>query len=275
MEKLKKKLWNEILDEVDKSTDEKLKDKLKCFKNREEMIDHIKFYSQLSFDNMKRSSGFDYWIRKRIYHISGERLLGTKTKAMPDWIYLKVIDYVGKVWGNKIKLALEFEGIEGPRGEDVVRVKLEDFNFELHSVSIKNRKSGGRVYQVPLNPEIEAEILEHIHKNYDQIKKHKNYVFFSNNPVQIRNHLSERYLKNVVHKALEDLNLNQIYAYDKLGRPRYLYSLHSFRGHAASRIFKKSNGDYKRAQEILDHMDLSTTLLYLEKDNMQDLKDVI
>lgn len=275
MEKLKKKLWSELLEEIKNSNDEKLKDKLKCFNSQDEMIEHLKFYSQLSFDNMKRASGFDYWIRKNIYHISGERLLGTKTKAMPDWIYLKVIDYIGKYWGTKIKLALEFEGIEGLRGEDVVRVKLEDFNFDLHLVNIKNRKSGGRVYQVPLNPEIEHEILDHIHKNYNEIKKHKNYVFFSNNPVQIRNHISERYLKNVVHKALEDLNLNIIYAYDSLGRPRYLYSLHSFRGHAASRIFKNSHGDFKKAQEILDHQDLSTTLLYLEKDNMQDLKDVI
>lgn len=194
---------------------------------------------------------------------------------MPDWIYLKVIDYIGKYWGNKIKLALEFEGIEGPRGEDVVRVKVTDFHFDKHAVSVKNRKSGGRVYEIPLNPEIEAEILEHIENNIDKIKKHKGYVFFSENPVQIRNHLSERYLKNVVHKALADLNLNVIYGYDVLGRPRYLYSLHSFRGHAASRIFKKSHGDYRRAQEILDHQDLATTLLYLEKDNMEDLKDLI
>lgn len=275
MEKLKDHLWEKLLEDIDKSSDAKLKDKVKCFKNRQELIDHLRFYSELSFDNMKRASSFDYWIRKRIYHIDSQRILGTKTKAMPDWIYLKVIEYVGKVWGDKIKLALEFEGIEGPRGEDVVRVKVTDFNFEKHSVRIKNRKSRGRVYEIPLNPEIEAEILEHIERNQEAIKNKNGYVFFSDNPVQIREHLSERYLKNVVHKALEDLNLNVIYGYDILGRPRYLYSLHSFRGHAASRIFKKSHGDYRRAQEILDHQDLQTTLLYLEKDNMQDLKDLI
>lgn len=247
---------------------------MKAFKNRDELIKYVQFYSQESFDNMKRISSLSYWIRKKVYHIDNTRLLGTKTKAMPDRVYLKLIDYVRRYWGQKVALALEFEGIEGPRGEDVVRVKLQDFNFEKHSVVITNRKAK-RVYEVPLNKEIEEEILEYVSNNEDKIKKKGNYIFFSNNPVQIRKHLSERYLKNVVHKALDDLGLNVIYGYDSLGRARYLYSLHSLRGHAASRILAKSHGDYRKAQEVLDHQDLETTMLYIEKNNFEDLEKVI
>lgn len=264
MEKAKEFLWKGIM-----------QDMIKAFDSKEDLQTFVKFYSGKSFDNMKRIASLGYWIRKHVYHMKDERLLGTKTKALPDEIYLKVIPYVRKVWGEKIALALEFEGIEGPRGEDVVRLKLEDFKFSQNIVTIKNRKAGGRTYQIPLNPEIQKEIESFIERNLKQIQDHEGYIFYSGNPVQKRKHISENYLKNVVHKALEDLDLNQIYGYDYLGRARYLYSLHSFRGHAASRVFLKSHGDYKTAQELLDHQDLQTTMLYLEKNNLKDLKKLI
>lgn len=40
-------------------------------------------------------------------------------------------------------------------------------------------------------------------------------------------------------------------------------------------MFKKSKGDYKVAQELLDHQDLQTTMLYLEKNNVEDLKELV
>jgi len=120
MEKLKQYLWERIVNELENSEDDKLKDKIKVFKTREDLINYVKFYSGLSFDDMKRLAGVGYYIRKKKYHAKGCRLLGNKTKAMPDEIYCKLIDEVEKEWGEKIKLALEFEGIEGPRGEDVV-----------------------------------------------------------------------------------------------------------------------------------------------------------
>lgn len=274
MEQAKEFMWKKILNDIENSKDKNLKDAIRAFENEEDMRIFIKFYVGQSFDNMKRLNSFGAWIRREVYHDKHKRLLGTQTKAMPDDIYIKTINYVRKKCGNKIALALEFEGIQGARGEDTVRIQVNDFDFNKHTVTILNRKVN-RTYSIPLNKEFEVEIQEFIIQNCDKITKKGNYVFFSENKFQVRQHISEKFLSNVVRQALKELRLNKIYAHDYLGRPLYLYSLHSFRGHACSRVVKNSNGDYRKGQELLDHESTQTTMLYVEKDNLQDLKGVI
>src|SRR6056297_3588649 len=105
MDKVKDLLWKSILKDIENSSDEKLKNNIKAFKSKKDLIEFVKFYSNYKFDDMKRIASLAYWIRKQKYHINDERLLGTKTKAMPDDIYLKCIEYVKKIWGYKITLA--------------------------------------------------------------------------------------------------------------------------------------------------------------------------
>ena len=276
MEKLKKYLWERIIENIEKSKDEKLKDKIKCFKSREDLIKYVQFYSEFGFDDMKRIAGLGYYIRKTKYHKCHGRLLGNKTKAMPDNVYLKLIDYVKNNIGEKQKLALEFEGIEGARGEDTVRLKLNDFNFKDHIVHILNRKRA-RWYEVPLNHDLEVRLKKFISKNIDEIKSHKNYIFFSKNNGREKEHITQKYLKTLVYNVLKKLNLNKVYSKSSDGRNLYLYSLHSLRGHAGTRVDNKTGHDLKKVGELLDHEPGSAdvTMLYLERNSEKDLRGVI
>lgn len=91
MEELKKYLWERIIDDIQKSKDEKVKNMMKAFKSKEDLIKFVKFYSEFGFDDMKRVSSLAYFVRKEKYHYAHGRLLGDKTKAMPDKIYKKLI----------------------------------------------------------------------------------------------------------------------------------------------------------------------------------------
>lgn len=276
MEKLKQYLWQRIVDDLEKSSDEKVKDNLKAFKSRDDLIKYVQFYSNLGFDDMKRISSIGYYIRKNKYHHEPGRLLGDRTKAMPDEIYQKLIKYVGENVGLKQKLALEFEGVEGARGEDTIRIKVDDIDFDNHVVKILNRKRG-RWYEIPLNPDLEKELQSFILKNLRLIQLHNGFVFFSENFKQQRDHLSQKYMKNLVYEVLKKLGLNKVYARSNDGRNLYLYSLHSLRGHAATRVDEKSNHDLKRVQELLDHEpgSANTTMLYIERSPEKDLKGII
>lgn len=276
MEKLKQYLWQRIIDDIEKSDDEKVQNMIKAFKSREDLIKYIKFYSQFGFDDMKRIASIGYYIRTEKYHHEHGRLLGDHTKAMPDEIYQKLIKYVGENIGLKQKLALEFEGIEGARGEDTVRIKVEDIDFDNHLVKILNRKRG-RWYEIPLNRDLERELQSFILKNLKQIHLHNGFVFFSENFKQKRDHLSQKYLKTLVYRALQKLGLNKVYAQSVDGRDLYLYSLHSLRGHAGTRVHEKTNHDLTKVQELLDHEpgSANTTMLYIERNAEKDLRDVV
>lgn len=276
MKKVKEYLWKRIINNIENSEDERLKNNIKAFETKEDLIKYVKFYSAFGFDDMKRISGLSYWIRKEKFHHSVGRLLGDETKAMPDDIYKKLIKYVGANIGEKQKLALEFEGIEGARGEDTVRLKLGDLDFKNHMVKILNRKKS-RWYEIPLNKNLALELKKFILKNKSEIKSHNNFIFFSKNPLQEREHISQKYLKTLVYDVLKKLNLNKVYAISYDGRKLYLYSLHSIRGHAATRIHERTKHDLKKVQEFLNHEPSSadTTMLYIERNNKKDLKDIV
>lgn len=276
MEKIKKHLWESILEDIENTKDERLKDKFQVFKNHDELKKYLQFFLNYSFDDMKRIRSINYYLQKKKYHFRQERLLGNHTKAMPESIYQELLKDIEKEKGEKIKLALEFEGIEGSRGEDTVQVRLQDLDFKNHIVHIFNRKRD-RWYEVPLNPHLEKELKEFVFNNMNQITQHNNYVFFSSNPVQKRDYLSQKYLKRVVFETLKKLGLNTVYNRSFDGRNLNLYSLHSLRGHAGTRVYEKTDHDLKKVQELLDHEPNSadTTLLYIERNNEKDLKGVV
>ena len=273
MEKAKEQVMKSILKDLEQN--EKLLEKKDfIFKNSEDFERYCNFFYNLSEHKQRYMNSINNFLHDQKYHHRKGRILGTQSKAMPDIIYQQLIPYVAEHYGEKEKLALMFEGLQAPRGEDVVRVKDSDIDFEEHKVKIHNRKRD-RWYQIPLNRELESKLKEFITNHKDDIIKHEHFILYSENPCQKRQHLSEKYLKNVVHNSLEALGLNKVYGVASNGRKLYLYSLHSLRGHAVTRVFSK-NPDLRIAQKLLDHQPNSanTTMLYLENDT-KDLEDVI
>ena len=186
------------------------------------------------------------------------RLLGTDSKAMPHDVYEKLINSLSN---EKLRLVLKYEGIEGPRGEDAVKLKLNDLNFKEHKVTIYNTKAK-RFYSIPLNVKFEEELTGFINRHKKEINEHNGFIFFSSNPVQKREYLSEKYLRNLVVGKLKELGLEEEYAISSNGRHLNKYGLHSLRGHAATELFKKTH-NIKLAQILLDHKDSEVTMLYI------------
>lgn len=277
MDKLKQYLYQKLICEIENSEDEKLKDKIKCFKSKEEMIEYTKFFCELSFDDMKRRNSFNRWIFEHKYHVKSKRKLGSKNRVLPDKYFTTVLEQIEEDRGVKVELAIETEGIEGARGEDIVRLKLNDLDFSNHIIKFINRKKGGNTYEVPLNKDLEKKLKTFIDNNIDSIHQHKNYVFFSSNPVQKRNHLSEKFLSRVVRETMKKIGLWKVYSKSSNGRDLSLYPLHSFRGHAGNRVYENSNHDLKAVNEFLDHDPRSyeNTMLYIERDSRKDLEGIV
>lgn len=252
---------------------------INCFSSFDEetLNSIIKNYLHLGFDDMKRVATIQYWLRGEKYHREKKRLLGAQTRVISDEVYQKEIPYVRHVYGEKIALALETEGIEGARGEDIVILKDYDINTDTHMIHFHNQKLN-REYDVPLNKNLEIKLVKFIEDNKEMIESHNHYIFFSENPVKSQNkvHISQRYLKNVVAKVLEDLNLNVVYAISSDGRKLHIGTLHGHRSHAATEIYNKSGGDITKAGELLNHNPGSTvTSVYIEKNIEKDLRSII
>lgn len=265
-----------LFDELEKTTNDHVKDSFKSFPSKEEMKKAFDEYYNLSFDNMKRRATFYRWILEHKYHVRSPRKLGNFNRVVNDKDFMEILPYVRERFGEKQYLALEFEGIEGPRGEDTVRIKTSDLDFIKHSVRIFNRKAK-RWYEIPLNPELELELKHFILSHGKEIQEHHDYVFFSSNPAQKRDHLSEVYLRRVFREASDFLGLSKVYETSIDGRKLHLDTLHGLRGHAATRIYEKSGHDLTKVQELLDHRpnSLDVTMLYLEKKPDDDLKELI
>ena len=273
MEQAKEYIKEKLLKDIQK--DEKILKKVQfIFKNEKDFEEYVNFYWRLSEHKQRYMNSINNFIHDLKYKTHRGRILGTESKAMPHNIYTSLIRFVEKRYGVKQKLALEFEGIQGARGEDVVNLKVNDFDFNEHTVRIHNQKRD-RWYELPLNNLLEAEIKDFIKKYHNDIEEHKKFLFFSSNPVQKRNNLSQRYLKNIVHESLEELGLNKSYGISSNNRELWLYSLHSLRGHAATKVMNKT-GDLRIVQQVLDHQPNSanTTMLYLEREK-DKLKDVL
>lgn len=68
MEKLKEYLWKRIVEDIENSEDEKVKNMIRAFKSKEDLIKFVKFYTEFGFDDMKRVASLEYFIRKEKYH---------------------------------------------------------------------------------------------------------------------------------------------------------------------------------------------------------------
>lgn len=273
MENLKKYLRQRIMQDI--LADETMSEKAHfIFKNDGDLEKYIDFFWGLSDHKQRFLNALNNFVHDKKYHRRKGRALGSQSKAMPDAIYQQLIGFVGENIGEKQKLALEFEGIEGARGEDVVEIKEEDLNFKDHIVRIHNQKKD-RWYQLPINHELEDELQQFISKHHKDIINHHGFVFYSDNPVQKNDHITQKYLKTLVHNVLETLELNKCYGVAEGGRKLWLYSLHSLRGHAATQVMNKTK-DLRIVQEVLDHQPNSAnvTMLYLERDE-KELNDVL
>lgn len=266
---------------------EKLINHLKDSLKEEEILKELKKIYGTDFKNM---FNFFYNLPKNklesISHISNifrennferrkQRLLGTKSKAMPDFIFKKVLEHFSSLHEKRykvLKMIYEVQGVEGMRIGDLLELKTNNIDFISHEITLINHKSRGRIYTIPMAKQVEEDLKEYINEFEDDIKKHDNYLFFSNAVVTKHKNLSQQYVNRELVAYLEEEGLEKVYAIDRKGRKRRLFTTHSERGHAATTLFKKTNGNIRAVQKLLDHSpkSISTTGVYI-----QDEEDLV
>lgn len=228
------------------------------------------YFWQLSRPQIESFSKVIWGIRYKKYPHTRGRKLGEKTKALPDGIYKKVIDHF-KNKDEELALAYEIEGIEGSRVGDTLRLKLNNIDFQSHILHIYNHKSK-RWYQVPIAPDVEDHLHSWINIHNKEIKEHDNFIFFTrddkHHPNRKENHLTQQYVNRKLVAFLDSIGAEQVYAIrNGDGGKLHLYTTHSGRGHAATRI-KNLTGKKEDAAKLLNHSPRSaeTTELYFERD---------
>ena len=143
---------------------------LKTYLNEKFDLDGERIYgfSKHKLEDLKKT--IQDIINEKYPHRKG-RLLWTKSKCYPNDIYEKIVEHF-KLVDDEIALAVEIEGIEGPRISDVLRLKPNDADFIRHRLKVYNHKEN-RLYEVPMAQEIEKELKEFIQKHSKNKKMQK------------------------------------------------------------------------------------------------------
>jgi len=266
MEKLKKNLKEEIIED------------LKEYFGESKAETAFDFYYSMTRPKIEYFSKILWRIRYLKYPHTRGRKLGNKSKAIPDRIWKAVLEHF-KLVNDEVALAVEIEGIEGPRINDVLCLKVNDVDFKKHELNVYNHKCK-RWYNVPLSLDMETDLNNYIKKHKKEIEAHDNYLFFTkddkHHPNRRYNHLEQHYINRKLKEYLKESGFDVIYAHrEGDNAPLHQYTTHSNRGHAATQIEKKT-GDMKLVQKLMDHSprSLSTTMLYIE-DEDDELRNVM
>ncbi len=188
--------------------------------------------------------------------------------------FLKAVD------NPKMRLAFEFQANLGLRIGEVVRVNINNVNFETQELTLKTEKSGLLdTLKIPL-PLFKA-TLDFVHEHTKEIEYAKGYLFFKESPREDRTEtfIEPNYLRNKFREYLIAAGLDETYGISEEaeGRPlRRLHRLttHSLRHYAITRFARTTNGNLILTSRFARHTDPSTTTTYINTDK-REIYDVI
>ena len=176
-------------------------------------------------------------------------------------------------------IAVIFFGIfMGLRVGEIVRLKWENVDLEDESIrvvdakNVKRFKSGyGKDRKVPIMNEFIPFI-----KEWRAMNPHEEYVIpFPNKESREgwQNKLAKSFIKNLQDKfaaTLKKLNLMQVAYYQKDGKPRYKYHLHTLR-HVCGCNLRRCGLGIEYIRDFLGHKKIDDTMIYTEltKDDLK------
>ncbi len=146
----------------------------------------------------------------------------------------------------------------GLRIGEVVTIKLEDIDFLNKTILIHTEKSM-TIDTLPLHDGIFTPLRDWINQHHTTILNHQGYIFYSQNPVQQRNHISKDWLRNYFAACREQAGLNQVYAMTneqqgRTSRKQYRLTTHSHRRTFGTYLWHLTR-DAKIVQLSLRHTD--------------------
>lgn len=188
--------------------------------------------------------------------------LGEQSKKLTEEELNKILSFEKN---PKLRLAYKIMYYMGLRVSEVPIINSND-SLEWPKLRIHNLKMN-RIELRIIPKRLRLEIQNFYLKNYRIIEfKKKGYLFFSKNPVQIRNHLSKDYLRINFSKLVKKANLQKTYEISKDGRKLNLISSHSLRYSFGNKFYEISNYDIEKTRIALRHSDIKSTQIYVKGD---------
>jgi len=156
----------------------------------------------------------------------------------------------------------------GLRVGELVRLRLDDINFQREEVRVRNIKT--KEIDFLLLPNFAGVELQAWTEDYQEdILAHDGYVFFSSNRATKRKHISEGYLRKAFRRYIKIAGLDDYYVVipvvgKQAGEERRLFRLttHSLRHSMITRVYKQTK-DMVLAQRIGRHSTFNTTETYI------------
>lgn len=182
-------------------------------------------------------------------------------KRLPKFLYPVEIQLLmespdgSKPMGMRDKAILETLYATGLRVGELVGINLNDVYFDEELVRVYGKGSKERI--VPLGSHARTSILIYLQKGRPLLQKSPQEALFLN---KYGSRLSERSIRNVLNKYVEEVALNQ------------KISPHTLRHTFATHLLN-AGADLRSVQELLGHVKLSTTQIYthLTRENIKQV----
>lgn len=182
-------------------------------------------------------------------------------KRLPKFLYPLEIQMLmeapdlSKPVGLRDKAILETLYAAGLRVSELVGVNLNDIYFDEELVKVRGKGSKERI--VPLGSSARSSILCYIQNGRPHMQKGPEEALFLN---KFGTRLSERSIRNILNKYVEDVAINQ------------KISPHTLRHTFATHLLN-AGADLRSVQELLGHVKLSTTQIYthLTRENIKQV----
>lgn len=182
-------------------------------------------------------------------------------KRLPKFLYPLEIQIlmeapdVTKPLGLRDKALLEMLYAAGLRVSELVGLNLNDLYFEEELIKVYGKGSKERI--VPLGSQAMSSLKNYLQKGRPYLLKSPTDALFLN---KFGTRLSERSVRNIINKYVEEAALNQ------------KVSPHTLRHSFATHLLN-AGADLRSVQELLGHVKLSTTQIYthITRENIQQV----
>lgn len=185
-------------------------------------------------------------------------------KSLPDFLTIKEVEKLFKsmpeddVYGLRDKTIFELLYSSGLRISEAIELECRNVDFDNLFISVIGKGNKERI--VPMNSEAKRLLLKYLNKSRGEIlsDRESDYLFISKKGSKLNRKSVWRLLKNYVAGTKINKNIT----------PHTLR--HSFATHLL-----ENGADLRSVQELLGHMDISTTQVYthLAKEKLQKLHE--
>jgi len=215
--------------------------------------------------------------KKKRFPDRPEKILGDLSKKFDNKELDMLLEYEKR---DKIRVAYLFMFTMGLRVSEAATIQTQDIiNGRL---TIKNHKCKRKDIRIIPTRTLNV-VNDYIEKYSKEIKKHDNYLVYSDEPLARRPNINSNSLRKIFRDSTLELGINEVYAKStepkfvmrngkkikRSPRPLYLLSSHSGRHTFCMNFYEKSGFDPDKTKIAMRLRSLSQLKHYLKADPME------